>query len=436
MAATDVRPKITLACAGVQEPQLPHPQEPAERPRPARDEEVLPEATTGTRCTARPVINRRASRRERGGSWRWTGNFVGRSYPPSAVYEVGREKIASSPPRSVTTTPSTGTPRPPGRAGHPDVIAPPTFAIVVSLDAADRRAERPRVGLDYSRVVHGEQRFTHHRPGQRGRPARRQDDDRHHPERRPATTCSPPAVELATEDGEAVVTATSMLVAAGRRREPCASARDDVEVGTELPGRSSRVTRADLVRYAGASGDFNPIHWNERFATAVGLPGVIAHGMFTMAVAVPSVTDWAGDPGAIEEYQRPLRPAGRRPRRRRRCRGDRPRQGRRHARGRPGPGRPRRRQRRREGAVAGPGDRPPGMTAAAAGRLAAAAALLLPGCTSFADTAPRRPRAAPTTAAEPPLDADGDGAPTCARSPIPTGRWSPSTSASPTTWSP
>jgi acyl dehydratase len=77
----------------------------------------------------------------------------------------------------------------------------------------------------------------------------------------------------------------------------------DVAVGTELPERTFRVTRADLVRYAGASGDFNPIHWNERVATEVGLPGVIAHGMFTMALAGRAVTDWAGSPAALEEYQ-------------------------------------------------------------------------------------------------------------------------------------
>jgi acyl dehydratase len=76
----------------------------------------------------------------------------------------------------------------------------------------------------------------------------------------------------------------------------------DVEVGTELPPQSFPVTRATLVRYAGASGDFNPIHWNEKFAVEVGLPDVIAHGMFTMAEAIRVVTDWVGDPGAIEEY--------------------------------------------------------------------------------------------------------------------------------------
>ncbi|MFD6312855.1 MaoC family dehydratase [Streptomyces nigra] len=79
-------------------------------------------------------------------------------------------------------------------------------------------------------------------------------------------------------------------------------AYDDVEVGTELPAQSFPVTRATLVRYAGASGDFNPIHWNEKFAKEVGLPDVIAHGMFTMAEAIRVVTDWTGDPAAVVEY--------------------------------------------------------------------------------------------------------------------------------------
>ena len=69
-----------------------------------------------------------------------------------------------------------------------------------------------------------------------------------------------------------------------------------------LEPRTFRVTRADLVRYAGASGDFNPIHWSERTATAVGLPGVIAHGMFTMALVGRAVTDWAGAPDAVVEF--------------------------------------------------------------------------------------------------------------------------------------
>ena len=77
---------------------------------------------------------------------------------------------------------------------------------------------------------------------------------------------------------------------------------DSVEVGTELPPLSVPIQRATLVRYAGASGDFNIIHWNEKVATAVGLPDVIAHGMLTMAEAGRVVTDWVGDPGAVLEY--------------------------------------------------------------------------------------------------------------------------------------
>jgi acyl dehydratase len=77
---------------------------------------------------------------------------------------------------------------------------------------------------------------------------------------------------------------------------------DEVEVGTELPAQTFPIQRVNLVQYAGASGDFNPIHWNERFAVGVGLPNVIAHGMFTMAEAARVLTDWVGDPGAVEEY--------------------------------------------------------------------------------------------------------------------------------------
>ena len=75
-----------------------------------------------------------------------------------------------------------------------------------------------------------------------------------------------------------------------------------VEVGTELPEQRFSITRADLVGYCGASGDHNVIHWNQRIATAVGLPDVIAHGMFTMALAGRVVTQWAGDPGRVESY--------------------------------------------------------------------------------------------------------------------------------------
>jgi len=74
------------------------------------------------------------------------------------------------------------------------------------------------------------------------------------------------------------------------------------DVGAVVAERTFQVTRGDLVRYAGASGDFNPIHWSDRVANAVGLPGVLGHGMLTMALAGRLLTDWAGDPAAVVEF--------------------------------------------------------------------------------------------------------------------------------------
>ena len=76
----------------------------------------------------------------------------------------------------------------------------------------------------------------------------------------------------------------------------------EVEVGTELPTQTVAIQRFNLIQYAGGSGDFNIIHWNERIATMVGLPNVIAHGMYTMALAGRLVTDWLGDPGALLDF--------------------------------------------------------------------------------------------------------------------------------------
>jgi acyl dehydratase len=76
----------------------------------------------------------------------------------------------------------------------------------------------------------------------------------------------------------------------------------EITVGAELPALTVRLTRADLVRYAGASTDFNPIHYSDRFAAKVNMPGVVAHGMLTMACALRVVTDWVGDPAAVVSY--------------------------------------------------------------------------------------------------------------------------------------
>jgi acyl dehydratase len=77
---------------------------------------------------------------------------------------------------------------------------------------------------------------------------------------------------------------------------------NDVEVGQELPSRTIHINRASLVRYTGASLDRNPIHWDERFARSVGLPDVIAHGMFTMGSVINVVSDWVGDAGRVVEF--------------------------------------------------------------------------------------------------------------------------------------
>jgi acyl dehydratase len=141
-------------------------------------------------------------------------SLVGRSYPPSAVYEVGREKIAEFARALGSDDPVHHDPAAARAAGHPDVVAPPTFAIVLSLGAGEVVLADPDVSIDYSRVVHGEQKFHHHRPIRAGD--------------RLVATASIEAVrsvagndmlttrvDLATEDGEPVCRTSAMLVARG-----------------------------------------------------------------------------------------------------------------------------------------------------------------------------------------------------------------------------
>lgn len=76
----------------------------------------------------------------------------------------------------------------------------------------------------------------------------------------------------------------------------------ELVAGADLTQQTYHVTRADLVRYAGASGDFNPIHWSDRIASSVGLPGVIAHGMYTLGLAARGLQAWVGEPERIESF--------------------------------------------------------------------------------------------------------------------------------------
>jgi acyl dehydratase len=85
-------------------------------------------------------------------------------------------------------------------------------------------------------------------------------------------------------------------------RTPGSRSFDDVKVGDELPVHHTRLSRGDLVNYAGVAGDANPIHWDESSAKLAGLPDVIAHGMLTMGLGAGFVSDWSGDPGAVTRY--------------------------------------------------------------------------------------------------------------------------------------
>jgi acyl dehydratase len=76
-----------------------------------------------------------------------------------------------------------------------------------------------------------------------------------------------------------------------------------LSVGDVVATAEQHLTRDSLVRYAGASGDFNPIHYRDDVAASVGLPGVLAHGMLTMGLAVQAVVDWVGDPARVVDYQ-------------------------------------------------------------------------------------------------------------------------------------
>ena len=91
-------------------------------------------------------------------------SFVGRTYPPTPPYEVGREKIREFADAIGDPNPAYRDPEAARALGHPDVVAPPTFGIVLSMRAGAQVIFDPELGLDYSKVVHGEQRFVHHRP--------------------------------------------------------------------------------------------------------------------------------------------------------------------------------------------------------------------------------------------------------------------------------
>lgn len=141
-------------------------------------------------------------------------SYKGRVYPPTRPYEVGREKIREFADAINDPNPAYRDAAVAQELGHPDVIAPPTFAIILTLRAGHQVITDPDFGIDYSRVVHGEQRFVHHRPVRAGDVLQvivTVDDIRTAAGNDIVTTRS----EVSTVDGEPVVTATSTIVARG-----------------------------------------------------------------------------------------------------------------------------------------------------------------------------------------------------------------------------
>jgi acyl dehydratase len=253
-------------------------------------------------------------------------SLVGKEYPP-VRYEVGREKLREFAIAVGETDPVYHDEQAAKAAGHPDLPAVPTFPVVLGHRAGAAVIGDPELGLDYSRVVHGEQRFAYRRPPRAG--------DRLLAAARVAAIESKGHHELltiatgiTTEEGEPVCQATSLLISRGTAAEGAESsiAPDDgsrssfeqappvaglgarrpaagVAVGDDVGELREPIDRLDLIRYAGASGDFNVIHWSDEAATAVGLPGVIAHGMYSMGVAARLVARWAGDPAALRRLR-------------------------------------------------------------------------------------------------------------------------------------
>ena len=176
-------------------------------------------------------------------------------------------------------------------AGYADVVAPPTFAVVVQEHTLEQLLAEPDAGIDFSRVVHGDQRFTFTRPIVAG--------DELTATLNVTSIKSLGGHSMVTAEstivdatGAHVVTATSTLVVQGRRMTAGIALSRRLTVGDVVAERTFQLTRDTLVRYAGASGDFNPIHYRDDVAAAVGLPGVLAHGMLTMGLAVQPVVDW------------------------------------------------------------------------------------------------------------------------------------------------
>ena len=227
------------------------------------------------------------------------------SFPPSQAYEVSRELILRHAQALGDDNALYRDRAAARRAGYRDVVAPPTFLAIVP-HARVSPIEDPQLRVDKTRGLHAEHRFVHTRPLVAGDEivltttiAGIADAGRHETLHMVS--------EARTVGGELVSTVDHVVLFRGpdrpggrtREPEPVAPPVDD----PAYPPRRFEVTMLELLAYSGWAWEFEPIHWSPAAAAAAGLPGVIAHGMFTLSKVAQAVTGWTGDPGRIRVLQ-------------------------------------------------------------------------------------------------------------------------------------
>ncbi|KZF09496.1 MAG: fused (3R)-hydroxyacyl-ACP dehydratase subunits HadA/HadB [Rhodococcus sp. (in: high G+C Gram-positive bacteria)] len=273
--------------------------------------------------------------------------MVGRHYRAADYYEVGREKVREYARAVQDFNPVHWEGDAAKALGYPNVVAPLTFMSLVGTLAQKRLLQKIAVGFDLSQMLQTDQILQYHQPivagdhlycdvsldsykevmgkdmmvtknivsNQRNELVqttyttlligREGDVDKGIVEAaenlvmQGATSLAARADAAAHEDDEQVE--HPPLVVVDTSSSPTVTF-DSVSVGDTLPSKTFRLTRGDLVNYAGVAGDANPIHWSEQFAKLIDLDNVLAHGMLTMGLGGGYITEWLGDPGAVKDY--------------------------------------------------------------------------------------------------------------------------------------
>lgn len=281
--------------------------------------------------------------------------MVGNHYRTADAYEVGREKIREYARAVQDEHPAHRSEDAAKALGYDGLLAPLTFFSLVGMLSQRRVLETIATGYDLSQILHTDQVHQYHQPIKAGDrlvcdvylDSFRQIMGRdmmvtknvstNQNNELVQTTYTTLFVGRSGEIDESIAAMVDRIVmhdmsstalseqaeaeaAAGLLDDTSAPARpidppivvdrpsaatqrfEDVAVGDELPAKVFRVSRGDLVNYAGVVGDVNPIHWHEEFAKAAGLDNVVAHGMLTMGLGGSYVSSWLGDPGAVKEY--------------------------------------------------------------------------------------------------------------------------------------